>query len=118
MLGRILCVNSSEVQHAWLFTFAEPNLIGFSERIEDDTPESCLYTYMREPNKPQILIQRNASNDPRSLLFGEENNGSNFTWGSNGDRVYEDGFGGSLRVFDELQLGAFRTRVISAFSSI
>lgn len=118
VLGRILRVNSSKIQHAWLFTFAEPNLIEFAERIEDDIPESCLYAHMRESNKLQIHIQRNASNNPRSLLLNEESNGSNVIWGSNGARVYEDSFGGSLRVFDKLQLGAFRKRVISAFSSI
>ncbi|CAH6926275.1 hypothetical protein VCHA29O37_390065 [Vibrio chagasii] len=68
VLGRILRVNSSEVQHAWLFTFAEPNLIEFAERIEDDIQESCIYAHMREQNKPQIPIQRNASSNSRSLL--------------------------------------------------
>ncbi|TOG57399.1 hypothetical protein CGI98_23620 [Vibrio parahaemolyticus] len=73
---------------------------------------------MREPNKPQIPIKRNASSNSRSMLLVEESNGSNVTWGSNAARVYEDGFGGSLRVFDELRLGAFRKRIVSAFSSI
>ncbi|TNZ74235.1 hypothetical protein CGJ96_23375 [Vibrio parahaemolyticus] len=73
---------------------------------------------MREPNQPQIPIKRNASSNSRSLLLVEESNGSNVTWGSNVARVYEDSFGGSLRVFDELQLGAFRKRIVSAFSSI
>nr|PMJ93305.1 hypothetical protein BCU11_06120 [Vibrio cyclitrophicus] len=73
---------------------------------------------MKEPNKPHTHIQRNASSNSRSLLLAEEIKGSNVTWGSNGARVYEDGFGGSLRVFDELQLGAFRKRIVSAFSTI
>lgn len=117
VLGRILRVNSSEVQHAWLFTFAEPNLIEFAERIEDDIPESCIYAHMREPNKPQIPIQRKASCNSLSLFLVEENDESNVTWGGNGTHVYEDGFGGERRIFDELQLGAFRKRIISAFSS-
>ncbi|OHY92618.1 hypothetical protein BI375_03950 [Vibrio rotiferianus] len=73
---------------------------------------------MIELNKPQTPIQCNASSYSRSLLLAKESNCSNVTWGSNGARVYEDGFGGSLRVFDELQLGAFRKRIVSAFSSI
>ena len=64
------------------------------------------------PNKPQISIQLNALNSPGSLLLAEECNGSNITLGSNSAHVYEDGFGGSLRVFDELQLRPFRERVI------
>lgn len=44
-------------------------------------------------------------------------NDSNVAWGSNGGSC-EDGVGGTLKVFDELQLGAFRQRVISAFANL
>lgn len=83
---------------------------------EMHTPRLQTCCHMREPNKPQIPIQRNASSNSCSLLLAEESNCSNVTWGSNGAHVYEDGFGGSLRVLDELQLGALRKRIISAFS--
>lgn len=43
VLGRILRVNDSINQQAWLFTFAEQSLIDFSERIEQDIPESCMF---------------------------------------------------------------------------
>ncbi|TOE91464.1 DEAD/DEAH box helicase, partial [Vibrio parahaemolyticus] len=43
VLGRILRVNGSISQQAWLYTFAEQNLIEFSERIEQDIPESCMF---------------------------------------------------------------------------
>ena len=39
VLGRILRVTSSEVQHAWLFTLAEANLTEFAYRIGQDLPE-------------------------------------------------------------------------------
>ncbi|MCZ8485372.1 hypothetical protein O9993_04855 [Vibrio lentus] len=43
VLGRILRVNEAVNQQAWLFTFAEQSLIKFSERIEQDIPESCMF---------------------------------------------------------------------------
>ncbi|MEF1336295.1 DEAD/DEAH box helicase family protein, partial [Vibrio rotiferianus] len=63
VLGRILRVNSSVSQQAWLFTFAEPNLIQFAERIEHDIPESCLYAHMGRPIKPQVPGLRRSSNN-------------------------------------------------------
>ncbi|NCO44937.1 MAG: DEAD/DEAH box helicase family protein, partial [Vibrio sp.] len=43
VLGRILRVNDEPNQEAWLFTFAEQSLIEYSERIEQDIPETCLF---------------------------------------------------------------------------
>ena len=80
------------------------------------TPRLQACCHMREPNKPQIPIQRNASSNSCSLLLAEESNCSNVTWVSNDAHVYEGCFGGSLRVFDELQFGAFTKRAISGFS--
>ena len=42
ILGRILRSTSSQNQEAWFYTFAEPNLIDFTEEIEKDIPNSCL----------------------------------------------------------------------------
>ena len=117
VLGRILRVNSSASQKAWLFTFAEQSLIQFAERIEHDIPESCLYTHMGIPIKPQVSGSRTDSNNQLALPQGESGNDSSVAWGSNGGSS-EDGVGGTMKVFDELQLGAFRQRVISAFASL
>ncbi len=46
---------------------------------------------MREPNKSQDPVQRNASSYSRSLLLEQEINRSNITWKSNAARIYEDG---------------------------
>ncbi|MFV8456438.1 DEAD/DEAH box helicase [Vibrio owensii] len=117
VLGRILRVNSSASQQAWLYTFAEQKLIQFAERIEDDIPESCLYAHIGKPTKPQFPGTRNGSNDHQLLQSGKDVNESSIAWGSNGSCSNGDGFGGELKAFDELRLGAFRQRVISAFSS-
>ena len=41
VLGRILRVNTVQNQEAWMYTFAEENLVRFAERIEQDVPDSC-----------------------------------------------------------------------------
>ncbi|CAH0531615.1 hypothetical protein CTH30272_03856 [Allocatenococcus thiocycli] len=115
VLGRILRINSSTPQQAWLFTFAEQSLIQFAERIEDDIPESCLYAHMGKPIESELSYQRNHLNDERLLLESQSTQSTNVSWGS--------GTGGisnqyaALAAFDELRLGAFKQRVISAFSS-
>ncbi|ANQ27024.1 diguanylate cyclase [Vibrio natriegens] len=116
VLGRILRVNSSTPQQAWLFTFAEQSLIQFAERIEDDIPESCLFAHMGKPIASELSYQRNHLNDERSLLESQSTQNSNVSWGSDTGGIsnqYAD-----LAAFDELRLGAFKQRVISAFSSM
>ncbi|EIN4363733.1 DEAD/DEAH box helicase family protein [Vibrio parahaemolyticus] len=116
VLGRILRINSSTPQQAWLFTFAEQSLIQFAERIEYDIPESCLYAHMGKPIESDLSYQRNHLNDERSFLESQSTQSANVSWGS--------GTGGisnqyaALAAFDELRLGAFKQRVISAFSSM
>tara|TARA_R110001583_G_C5662545_1_gene409806 strand:+ start:2368 stop:3759 length:1392 start_codon:yes stop_codon:yes gene_type:complete len=42
VLGRILRVNSSANQEAWLFTFAEEKLSIFANRIDQELPDACV----------------------------------------------------------------------------
>lgn len=115
VLGRILRVDSLMAQQAWLFTFAEQNLIQFAERIEDDIPESCLYVNMVKPMETEILNRRN--NVTAKLSKVPINSiDSTVSWESrlgNSNNLY-----GTLGTFDELRLGAFKQRVISAFTSM
>ncbi|SON51351.1 DEAD/DEAH box helicase [Vibrio tapetis] len=46
VLGRVLRVNNSLNQEAWLFTFAEQSFIDFAERIEQDIPDVCAFSKM------------------------------------------------------------------------
>ncbi|WP_045380719.1 DEAD/DEAH box helicase [Vibrio campbellii] len=114
VLGRILRVNGIENQQAWLFTFAEQSLIEFSERIEQDIPESCMFvktssitTYdLALHNKEPIDINHVASHKRViSELFWE--NACNSVASTKG----------CTKKVNEIQLGAFKQRVISAFSS-
>mgnify|MGYP001163549464 FL=1 len=115
VLGRILRVNNTINQQAWLFTFAEQSLIEFSERIEQDIPESRLYVSMGKPIETEFSGRRNSlsvapplepQNSARTTVSWESSTESS-------NRLY-----GTLGMFDELRLGAFKQRVISAFSSM
>lgn len=115
VLGRILRIDSSMAQQAWLFTFAEQNLIQFAERIEEDIPESCIYVNMGKPMETELVNRRNnlttkLSREPLNSID------STVSWASrtgNSNNLY-----GTLGTFDELRLGAFKQRVISAFTSM
>ncbi|GEA51162.1 diguanylate cyclase [Vibrio inusitatus NBRC 102082] len=112
VLGRILRVNSSSEQQAWLFTFAEQSLIQFAERIEQDIPESCVFANMGVLVEADTSVQQNHLGS-KALLGSHGSQSSKVSWGdgSNGStNLY-----GTLGTFDELRLGAFRQRVISAF---
>ncbi|WP_070963756.1 DEAD/DEAH box helicase [Vibrio sonorensis] len=114
VLGRILRVNDSPNQEAWLYTFAEESLIGFAERIEQDIPESCQFIKSHEQlealGKTQSFIQAAMSNDKTivSRDFSIQLNWSKLDAVQNDVHSYfED--------HDELRLGDFKQRVIATF---
>ncbi|MCH1929937.1 DEAD/DEAH box helicase family protein [Shewanella sp. A25] len=112
VLGRILRVNGTDNQQAWLYTFAEPNLVAFAERIENDIPESCMYSNMSTSESVESIslysdheVHTNRKVDlapPYTLDIDE------FPTMHDVDLLHPSGF-------DELQLSEFRKRVISAF---
>lgn len=112
VLGRILRVNDALNQQAWLFTFAEQSLIEFSERIEQDIPESCMFAKMVGRADFESGAQSNRLNEQAPFEEqGEE--GFQLIW--NRSSSSEAGSHESLGSFDEIRLGAFKQRVISAF---
>jgi hypothetical protein len=112
VLGRILRVNSSASQQAWLFTFAEQSLIEYAERIEQDIPESCLYAKWERFGEIAPDTKRNRLSEKRSLEEREEIT-SELVWNSTASST--ENVDGAFGAFDELRFGAFRQRVISAF---
>ncbi|ROO74778.1 DEAD/DEAH box helicase [Vibrio crassostreae] len=115
VLGRILRVNNKINQQAWLFTFAEQSLIEFSDRIEQDIPESRLYVSMGKPIETEFSGRGNSLSV--ALPFESQNSGrTTVSWESSTDS--STSLYGTLGTFDELRLGAFKQRVISAFSSM
>ncbi|KIF51477.1 DEAD/DEAH box helicase [Vibrio owensii] len=113
VLGRILRVNRLINQQAWLFTFAEKSLIEFAERIEQDIPESCLFTKLAKQAESEFVDNYSPLNQNNSLL-GEEVVNSNLIWGN--ITKSGSGSGGSPSAVDDIRLGIFKQRVISAFS--
>ncbi|MFB1074852.1 DEAD/DEAH box helicase [Vibrio diabolicus] len=114
VLGRILRVNHASNQQAWLFTFAEQSLIEFSERIVQDIPESCKFVKLASTIE---FESKSICTSLKGNCFVEERNTMNaeLLWSStNSHNVNTNG---SIRLFDELSLGQFKHRVISAFLS-
>ncbi|RPF12750.1 DEAD/DEAH box helicase [Vibrio crassostreae] len=112
VLGRILRVNGAINQQAWLFTFAEQSLIEFAERIEQDIPESCMFA--------RVVNLNEFKSEPPPLRLNEKVFVGEFDeinlkpiWSStiNADLNLSRPLG----VLDELRLGSFKQRVISAF---
>lgn len=114
VLGRILRVNNSPNQEAWLFTLAEETLSTFANRIDQELPDTC------------VLIRNNAI---ANEYFGTESHkktdsnrsGSQpvdeiddllFSWCSNESSQLKT----ELQEASFLQaFGGFRERVIEAF---
>lgn len=68
VLGRILRITDGNNQETWLYTFAKASLVKFSEEIEQDIPESCLYV------KPPGLNEQQSPSSISTWLhrkFGE-----------------------------------------------
>lgn len=112
VLGRILRVNSAINQQAWLYTFAEQSLIEFSERIEQDIPDSCMFAKIESLIEFESESQRTCLTGHGLLEEREQANSKLFWSSANSTELNSTG---SLSVLDELRLGAFKQRVISAF---
>ncbi len=112
VLGRILRVNDEPNQEAWLFTFAEQSLIEYSERIEQDIPETCLFAKMGQNEAfhidgSNIRPLQSATSEEDDIVVPTLDWNSSIKNGTSVD--------GSNEPFDELHLGRFKQRVISAF---
>ncbi|MEZ8022390.1 DEAD/DEAH box helicase [Vibrio sp. 1F255] len=112
VLGRILRVNGATNQQAWLFTFAEQSLIDYAERIEQDIPESCIYAKWEKFAEAEPDTKRNRLSE-KGLLEERGGLSSKLVWNSTTTNTENTDV--TLGAFDELRLGAFRQRVISAF---
>ncbi|MCZ4374326.1 DEAD/DEAH box helicase family protein [Vibrio diazotrophicus] len=111
VLGRILRVNSTLKQEAWLFTFAEQSLIEFAERIEQDIPGSCAFIRTSKDMSIEPSFIKTQDFDLISRLSVEKS-GQNFQWG----KLTISPLTPSPKILgDELRLGKFKERVLSAF---
>jgi superfamily II DNA or RNA helicase len=114
VLGRVLRVNRFKNQEAWLFTFAEQNLIGFAERIEQDIPDTCQFIKSSE-NISTAMINEDLNSQfntlPKSIQSDHLPNGidwSPFHLGSSeASKMATE--------CDSIRLGQFKKRIIDAF---
>ncbi|NOH94990.1 diguanylate cyclase [Vibrio sp. AIC-3] len=114
VLGRILRINDSPNQEAWLYTFAEESLIGFAERIEQDIPDSCMYI-KQENNVPSAIDEKRLpSSTVSESVQSNRPQPSLLSWGDTSDMMNSNNAEFTL-AFDELRLGQFKQRVIAAF---
>ncbi|SUB66876.1 DEAD/DEAH box helicase [Photobacterium damselae] len=115
VLGRILRVNDSPNQEAWLYTFAEESLIGFAERIEQDIPDSCMYIKQENNVSSAIDEKRLPSSTVSESVQSNRPQESLLSWKETSDVINQNNAGLTL-VLDELMLGQFKQRVIAAFT--
>lgn len=119
VLGRILRVNNSMNQEAWLFTFAEEKLSIFANRIDQELPDACVLVRSNEATKhfdiatgnhkiSTALDHRPTSSDIplKDLSFKDPSNNTQVGNEASYPPAYLKGFGG------------FREKLIEAFSSI
>ena len=116
VLGRILRVNDSPNQEAWLYTFAEESLVKFAERVEEDIPESCTFLEIERSEIPTCVNssfeEKCISSEPRTNDFLQiEWATDTFIEKANRDFL-------AIEESERIKLGAFRERVIAAFDYV
>ncbi len=114
VLGRILRVNNSSNQQAWLLTFAEENLVGFAERIEQDLPETCKLVNLDKISPAIQNINEPAGGHITCHQSNIDFAANRFFWGNAGmsDNITSQAHEAFT---DELRMGRFKERIIAAF---
>ena len=121
VLGRILRVNKAINQEAWLYTFAEPKLVEFANRIAEEIPdipvvfrELDTVTVSVEQGKSEIIRASTPSQESHIVRFSTPHiaaqkhsfitasNNQNLSWPTSP----------SFEI-----LGGFREKVVSTFNS-
>jgi superfamily II DNA or RNA helicase len=114
VLGRVLRVNSFQNQDAWLYTFAEENLVGFAERIEQDIPDTCRFVTMSNGNivesSENLLNSRADHTLRRSPFFSSDNN---VNWGLS-QLSSPESLDKHVEYY-QISMGQFKQRIIDAF---
>jgi len=114
VLGRILRVNKALNQEAWLYTFAEHNLMEYAKQIEKDIPDSykLINNVRNNVNDKLMSAKPIAHGFLKNELF---ENTSSLAFGQsievNSDKNKDSEF------FDIDFLGNYREEIISAFES-
>lgn len=123
VLGRILRTNNSANQQAWLYTFAEPKLVEFANRIAEEIPD--IPVLFNEPieiklkqdqlENHDVTVKTKPPTDSNILNIGRQSIDKQ-TKSYSAEIFLEEYFGTSTSLSFEL-LGGFREKVVSTFDS-
>lgn len=114
VLGRVLRVNDAKNQEAWLYTFAEENLIAFAEQVEKDIPNSCLFIKNCEDKAQELSFSGN-KNDTKGRFFEQKKDKATLLWEESTEPKNFAAIPTLPPSYNELKLGRFRERIIAAF---
>ncbi|EHR1107769.1 DEAD/DEAH box helicase family protein [Vibrio parahaemolyticus] len=114
VLGRVLRVNDAKNQAAWLYTFAEENLIAFAEQVEKDIPNTCLFIKASEDGAQELSFPEK-KNDTKGKSFGQVKHKPTLLWQGSTEPKNLAATPTLPPSYNELKLGQFRERVIAAF---
>ncbi|MGO2343052.1 DEAD/DEAH box helicase [Vibrio litoralis] len=115
VLGRILRVNHNGNQEAWLYTFAESSLVKFSEQIEQDIPETCMFVKFNDLKGDSISTLDTSKPEIASRL--EKLNISTVQWQTSEVKAaLKHGRSDLISYESDLKLGQFKQRIIAAFT--
>ncbi|MFB2656325.1 DEAD/DEAH box helicase [Shewanella xiamenensis] len=113
VLGRILRVNDAPNQEAWLYTFAEANLVSFAEQIAQDIPQSCMFIKADAAISDITFFKGNNS---RFSALKPSSSIADIQMASPVVPSMVAKLATNSFYLDELKLGEFKQRVITAFS--
>ncbi len=118
VLGRILRVSQASNQEAWLYTFAEPKLVEFANRLSEEIPDiPILFKESIGINLKQDQSQKHEANINGILPVRSEKMHLEMHTQSNFFKLlYPENFSTPPSLSFEL-LGSFREKVVSTFES-
>ncbi|MEZ8804126.1 DEAD/DEAH box helicase [Vibrio splendidus] len=120
VLGRILRINQGVNQEAWLYTFAEPSLVTYANRVAEEIPLNDVVFQEHMPNNnPELPETHNTqtSNDSNT-----EGSGIQISWGGSQPTKTEKKVATLTNYNSEEQyhyfdvVGAFRQQIVDVFS--
>jgi superfamily II DNA or RNA helicase len=116
VLGRILRVTPANAQKAWLYTFAERNLIGFSERVEQNIPDVCVFAKMGEIPRLSDRYGNHSKNEQYLALVNTKiQKVRSLKWLKTEILELNESVTGNIISHQEIRLGQFKERILAAF---
>ena len=119
VLGRILRINDAQNQEAWLYTFAEPKLSEFANRIKDDLPDYNVIINEKLPleeiNNSDITCKKTKTSMNQQLGWDEFFNNEPTTLSDLENAPLNQNSNTFPHSFE--MLGMFREQIISTFEN-